>query len=159
MIPLIGTAPAPGAMPAPEPAGPPAPTRASDRSEAPAAADTRVTSLGTAAVEQAAETVAVPADPQPSLSPPDPDAPTGPPPAFEASLLDRQREAGITLPTDGPDPVLPFIPQGPSDKTDPPAPAAPYDVPPAAAERAESDVATVRRIETPYDTATVDVAR
>lgn len=34
-----------------------------------------------------------------------------------------------------------------------------YDVPPSAEQRAESGLATIRRIETPYDTATVDVSR
>ena len=34
-----------------------------------------------------------------------------------------------------------------------------YDVPPSAEQRAEREVATIRRIETPYDTATVDVSR
>lgn len=159
MIPLIGTAPAPGATPAPEPAGPPAPVRNDARAEAPAAPDTRLTAQGAKAPEQPDPSADLAADPRPSLSPPDPDAPTGPPPAFEASLLDRQREAGITQPADDADPVLPFVPQGPDSEAKTPGSGAAYDVPPAPVERTEADVATVRRIETPYDTATVDVAR
>ncbi|MEL6644720.1 MAG: hypothetical protein AAFQ79_12360 [Pseudomonadota bacterium] len=94
------------------------------------------------------------------LTPPDPDAPTGPPPAFEASVLDRQREAGLSPPDTEAEIDLPFIPPFKSTRA-PESEAAPnpYDVPPAPVERAEADVATVRRIEAPYDPATVDVAR
>lgn len=157
MIPLTGPAPTPFAAPTPETNVDAA--RPAERSEAPSAADTRITPLGVVAPEQPAETAAVPQDPRPDLSPPDPDAPTGPPPAFEASLLDRQREAGISTPPSEPDPVLPFIPTGSATPAEEPAAGDPYDVPPAPLERAESDLAAVRRIETPYDTATVDVAR
>lgn len=152
-----------------------------------------------------------------SLNPPDPDAPAGPPPAFEASILDRAREqlmappdlrtqapepapVAVSAPVEAPpppepvgeaerqiahlgtteeaaeaDPALavpgqdaaePRIPERPeprepeaSQPAKDPAPRSAYDVPPSAEQRAEREVATIRRIETPYDTATVDVSR
>lgn len=81
------------------------------------------------------------------LAPRDPDAPAGPPPAFEASILDRRREALVAPPD-----LL--APAPGKDEVD-----APYDVPPSRIERATETITTVRRIETPYDTATVDVSR
>lgn len=160
-----------------------------------------------------------------NLNPPDPNAPAGPPPAFEASILDRQREEALRPPDlreatiVGPDdpPAAPPPPvsseidvpraeavEGPRGLRDPgeevapeddtvpevvsAAPSAresdpgstpgatraepaaeapreaddgrrPYAVPPSAEQRAEREVATIRRLDTPYDTATVDVSR
>ena len=115
----------------------------------------------------------------------------GPPPAFEASILDQLREEARN-------PELPPEPEQTADvaailetpkqinqaaatptgaaegetevtglpglpETAEPAPRSEsesrYTVPPSAEVRAETEVATVRRIETPYDTATVDVSR
>ena len=122
-------------------------------------------------------------DPRPSLFAPDPNAPAGPPPSFEASILDRAREAALGA-LRLPDPLeaavaeptellarLAAAPEGstaaPTLAEDTPAPREatlsalrdPYAAPPSASERAETTVATLRRIETPYDSATVDVAR
>lgn len=106
-----------------------------------------------------ARTAALPDRDLPPLIPPDPQAPAGPPPAFEASILDRARQST----------AAPAAPDAEPAGQTPPAPAVPegretdgkpdYDVPPSAEQRAEVEVATVRRIETPYDTATVDVTR
>lgn len=114
---------------------------AAARGERASAADAVLTALAVDAPRQADRAAALPEEAAPSLLPPDPDAPTGPPPAFEASLLDRQRELGLT-----------FQPAEPSE-------TAPYDAPPTPIARAEGDVASLRRLETPYDTATVDVLR
>lgn len=65
------------------------------------------------------------------LIPPDPEAPAGPPPAFEATLLDQERAAF-------------------------PGSEDPYDVPPSADQKITT---SLQRLETPYDTATVDVSR
>lgn len=67
----------------------------------------------------------------PPLIPPNPEAPAGPPPAFEATLLDQARDAF-------------------------PGTEDPYEVPPSAGEKI---VTSLQRMETPYDTATVDVSR
>lgn len=101
---------------------------------------------------------------RPDFLPPDPDAPTGPPPAFEASLLDRERELGV-VPQAAPEPGnAPEVARAEPAVAEPrafgePAARDPYDAPPEPAARAEDGVATLRRLETPYDTATVDVAR
>ncbi len=119
----------------------------------------------------------VTSDPRPSFIAPDPNAPAGPPPSFEASILDRAREAAIgAAPLSAPfqvktaepgelvaslaTPAVAAPPQ-PAEAQDKAAPATrdPYAVPPTASERAEGNVATLRRLEMPYDTATVDVAR
>ena len=132
------------------------------------------------------------------LNPPDPDAPAGPPPAFEASILDRQREQALEFrapergepsfaasdapvagplaaelgveAVDGPGKPDSLIgaegverpeeddERGPREPARPES-RGPYDVPPSAEFRAEREIATIRRIETPYDTATVDVSR
>ena len=89
-------------------------------------------------------------DLQPSLLPSNPNAPAGPPPTFEASILDRAREALVTPPD---------LVQRTPEQSAPPEPSDPYEVPPSRAERAADDVTTLRRIETPYDTAKVDVSR
>ncbi len=149
-----------------------------------------------------------------NLNPPDPNAPAGPPPAFEASILDRQREQALEPPpppepepaspetrqpelrppappeavqdvaatadaesarrseeADAAEPEPPGAGAVPADRPSLPARAAEppeprpeprrsgYDVPPSAEYRAEREVATIRRIETPYDTATIDVSR
>lgn len=100
------------------------------------------------------------------LNPPDPDAPAGPPPAFEASILDRAREIALapppaTAPAEPPAPVVPVDglsrPAASSDADI--AVSNPYAAPPSAETRASEEVATLRRIETPYDTATVDMSR
>ncbi|MEM1066020.1 MAG: hypothetical protein AAGJ74_11010 [Pseudomonadota bacterium] len=112
---------------------------------------------------------------RPSFLPPNPDAPTGPPPAFEASLLDRERELGVgpqdVVETRAPETgtaalnpasepvVAPEADDGSGPIQSERSARALYDVPPEPAARAEDSVATLRRIETPYDTATVDVAR
>jgi hypothetical protein len=145
-----------------------------------------------------------------NLNPPDPKAPAGPPPAFEASILDRQREEALKPPQPdlaGP-PATSFAHpaaseakatsstaaetpaiadeevtmsgrEGPtaireplddkrigaaredpvSERRDAGSHRAAYDVPPSAEARAEQEVATIRRIETPYDIVTVDVSR
>jgi len=111
----------------------------------------------------------------PELVPPNPKAPAGPPPAFEASILDRARETAFTgqpeLPTVPTVPEAPDAPEdvqvadevqvadGDTDATPKAEEEVSYDVPPSRAERAAEQVTTVRRIETPYDTATVDVSR
>lgn len=69
------------------------------------------------------------------LIPPDPDPPVGPPPAFEATLLDQARDD---------------FPETGEENEDP------YDVPPSATEKMTT---SLQRIETPYDTATVDISR
>ena len=92
----------------------------------------------------------------PELLPPNPKAPAGPPPAFEASILDRARETAFTGQPDVT--ALPAAPEPVVDKA-PEAEDASYDAPPSRAERAEEQVTTLRRIETPYDTATIDVSR
>lgn len=96
---------------------------------------------------------------------PDPSAPAGPPPAFEASILDRAREAAQAGPVD----TAPAFEQAEATQAAPAAsdtsprpearPSDPYEVPPSASERAAEQVAALRRIEMPLDTATVDVAR
>jgi hypothetical protein len=91
-----------------------------------------------------------------NLNPPDPNAPAGPPPAFEASILDRAREQ-VSQPVKPSD--IQLEPATPRDLIATLREERPYDVPPAPDASAEAEVATVRRIETPYDTATVDVAR
>ena len=114
----------------------------------------------------------------------------GPPPAFEASILDQMRSEANSpdLPPEpaeltdlvealsAPDPLAPAKPtvEAAAEEVEEPvepvlggdseAPArsegeSRYTVPPSAEVRAETEVATVRRIETPYDTATVDVSR
>ena len=81
------------------------------------------------------------------LLPPDPNAPAGPPPSFEASILDRAREfPAAVVKEDAPEPVSV-------------SEAEPYQVPPSRSERAAEQITTLRRIETPYDTATIDVSR
>lgn len=118
-----------------------------------------------------------------SILPPDPDAPAGPPPAFEASILDRAREQASAPPPLYPEVPSPLEARAQASATTPganagvatadtgtapreeptrataEATARPYDVPPSAENRAERDVATLRRMETPYDTGTVDVSR
>ncbi len=107
----------------------------------------------------AARAAALPDRDLPPLIPPDPQAPAGPPPAFEASILDRARQNAASPAVQRAEPAG----QIPMDRAEPGDPAAdgppPYDVPPSAEQRAEVEVATVRRIETRYDTATVDVSR
>ena len=113
----------------------------------------------------------------PQLIPPDLSAPTGPPPAFDRSPLDAQRELRL-------DPATPADAPLSVDDAPTPPPAAPAeteladgggtsddtqntaerafaqaDVPPSADERAQTEFTSVRRMETPYDTATVDVTR
>ncbi|MEM0947408.1 MAG: hypothetical protein AAGK37_08390 [Pseudomonadota bacterium] len=99
----------------------------------------------------------------PPLIPPDPQAPAGPPPAFEASILDRARQdvSQLDAPrTEAAQPAPPSRDQGTApEPLAPEASAEAYSVPPSAELRAEVELATVRRIETPYDTATVDVSR
>lgn len=109
----------------------------------------------------------------PQLLPPDRSAPTGPPPAFDRSPLEAERELRIdpadtaigTPPADD----IPAPAVAPDDaaepvQTDAPEPEperelAQADVPPSADERAQTEFTSVRRMETPYDTATVDVTR
>ena len=113
----------------------------------------------------------------PPLLPPDRSAPTGPPPAFDRSPLDAERE--LRLGPDGTTGEPPPIeeastPARPAEAAAPesddlqggaeqPEPAgrelAQADVPPTADERAQTEFTSVRRMETPYDTATVDVTR
>ncbi|MEM9344100.1 MAG: hypothetical protein AAGA87_13740 [Pseudomonadota bacterium] len=116
----------------------------------------------------------------PDLLPPNPQAPAGPPPAFEASILDRAREVAFRgtgdvtsapeLPQPQPEPVQNTSGTAPEEDFElssqpvvapeaEPESELSYDVPPSRMERAEEQVTTLRRIETPYDTATVDVSR
>lgn len=97
--------------------------------------------------------------PEPAdLIPPDPNAPAGPPPAFEASILDRARQvalASLTAPVNDPasaDRAAPLADGAMPDQPDP------YTTPPSAEVRASLDVSMLRRFETPYDTTTVDVS-
>jgi hypothetical protein len=87
------------------------------------------------------------------LYPPDPDPPTGPPPAFDATPLDRAREAAFV--------VVNLIAEGEerdADTLGPGAPAAPEPEPDLLA-RAEAEVAEVRRIAQPEPERTIDVTR
>ncbi len=101
--------------------------------------------------------------PRADLLPPDPNAPTGPPPAFEASLLEQQRasfpaQSGEVKATPN---ALDAVDAEAKRATGavPPSTEVRAEVPPTPAEKAEATVAAVRRMETPYDSATVDVTR
>ncbi|MDU8945114.1 hypothetical protein [Ovoidimarina sediminis] len=136
----------------------------------PAAAETQRPALPPQAADRARQAVAEAPNPgaEPAVPPAvfsDPTAPAGPPPAFEASILDRARGAAQAVPVEaGPaEPVqqtddssaqAPVVSPRPEAR-----PADPYEVPPSASERAAEQVAALRRIEMPLDTATVDVAR
>ena len=107
---------------------------------------------------EAAETGAAPANDPYVAEDDDPHSPAGPPPAFDASVLDRTLEAQTALMQ---------VDRGLAEERADPAGAAidpvpardPYDVPPSKAERAMDDVGTLRRIEMPLDTATVNITR
>ena len=123
---------------------------------------------------------APPTEAGPQLLPPDRTAPTGPPPAFDRSPLDAERELGLNLletraealrspdatPT-GPQELSGAAPVSPDEAEPAQAEADPAngreltqaDVPPRADERAQTEFSSIRRMETPYDTATVDVTR
>lgn len=93
------------------------------------------------------------------------DAPTGPPPSFEESPLERQARVAF----DPPEPAFDLTPQvaDVEDGTDAKAEAdaetvkaeAPPDPPPTPTERAESSFAETKTLATPKEPATVDVAR
>ncbi len=122
-------------------------------------AETAATARAVDPPQGAARPVAVPNRDLPPLIPPDPQAPAGPPPAFEASILDRARQAPTDTAdaTSEPEPTEP--PMASEARLPDSAEAQGYEVPPSAEERTETEIATVRRMETPYDTATVDVSR
>ncbi len=94
----------------------------------------------------------------------DPNSPAGPPPAFEASVLDRTLEAqeaqvrseAVEAP---PEPGAERSDTSADTDAAPAEASDPYEVPPSKAERAMEDVGTLRRIEIPLDTATVDITR
>lgn len=113
----------------------------SARGETSVADGLAVTARAVEAPRQADRASALVPDLPSTLLPPNPDAPTGPPPAFEASLLDRQREEALS---------------GRADRA--PAPTV-YDAPPTAAVRAEAGLSALREIAVPYDTSTVDVLK
>lgn len=88
----------------------------------------------------------------PDLFPSDPEAPAGPPPAFDASPLERERDrardpATLTEASRRP----PEEEAVPPRRTDAPAPAA--------TDRVTADVTEVRRMNTPDIEPTVDVTR
>lgn len=110
-----------------------------------------------------------------NLNPPDPNAPAGPPPSFEASILDRAMEE-LKAPPPPPEPeldapaaiaVLEGDPEptaevdtiaGPADdEAGEAAGADPYAVPPTADVRAEREVTEIRNLETPTQPGSVDV--
>ncbi len=85
------------------------------------------------------------------IIPPDPEAPSGPPPAFEATPLERERERA-RAPAETTDAETPGLP--PDGEEDAPAPA-----PAAVSERAAADLAEVRRLSAPESAKSVDVTR
>jgi hypothetical protein len=104
--------------------------------------------------------------------PPDPDGPAGPPPAFKATPLERERErlaAGVDLiapPTETSDPEparaarLPEDPEAKADAGDGSEQSvAPADPDVRAIERLETDVAEVRRMAEPEPRRSLDVVR
>jgi hypothetical protein len=117
-----------------------------------------------------------------NLNPPDPNAPAGPPPSFEASILDRAMEE-LKAPPPPPEPNLDAVvaeaaPEFGADPTDEavsvdaiegPAQrdgddeagdakaADPYAVPPSADLRAEREVSEIRNLEQPAEPGSVDV--
>lgn len=105
-----------------------------------------------------------------TLLPPDPDAPAGPPPAFDATLLDRLREADFAAPQPiasppAAEPRAASPGDGPGDDAE--APPVPEDTtgarrpdPDAGLRaRAEAEVAEVRRMSAPDPARNLDVVR
>lgn len=110
-----------------------------------------------------------------NLNPPDPNAPAGPPPSFDASILDRAMEElkspppppepdrEIRLPDavttgDEVDVIDALVTVGGEEAAAEEVDAKdPYAVPPSAAVRAEREITEIRKIETPEQTGSVDL--
>lgn len=109
-----------------------------------------------------------------NLNPPDPNAPAGPPPSFDASILDRAMEELKSPPPPEPEQEI-RLPEAVTTGEDLEAIDAletvdgvdaeaeevdakdPYAVPPSAAVRVEREVTEIRQIETPDQTGSVDL--
>lgn len=91
------------------------------------------------------------------------DAPTGPPPSFEESPLERQARVIFDPPDTKPDPAFDFAPaakttEGESQPAEEqPRAEPPADPPPTPTERAEASFAETRTLSTAKEPATVDV--
>lgn len=85
------------------------------------------------------------------IIPPDPEAPSGPPPAFEATPLERERERA-RAPAGS---AVAETPEAPPDGMENPS----AQTPPAVTERAAADLAEVRRLSAPESAKRVDVTR
>lgn len=131
------------------------------------AASAGATSMPAVALTQPSGPAVRPLDEfRPPLIPPDPDAPAGPPPTFEASILDRLRErAKDPVPSiaraDASDAGFGArdLPEGPRGGGAA-AFRALYDVPPSPEARAEAEVSALRSLSaTPGDARRIDVSR
>lgn len=95
------------------------------------------------------------------------DTPTGPPPAFKESPLERQARVAFDPPSAEPDPQIPSapnaaaIPGGDGSKTGKKTEIvmveAPAEPPPTPSERAEASFAETRALSTPKEPTTIDV--
>jgi hypothetical protein len=89
--------------------------------------------------------------PQDTLLPPDPDAPAGPPPAFDASPLERARQEAFAPGFPEPKPPEPEAETAPPrDDTDPDDDLR---------EKAEAEIAEVRRMTAPEPERSLDMLR
>lgn len=93
--------------------------------------------------QKGAETSALAKELRRNLIPPDPNAPAGPRPSFEATILDRKMEE-LMAPPDLTETVQEGLPD-------------PYAVPPSAEVRAERDLTEIRRLDTSGQRPSVDV--
>lgn len=94
------------------------------------------------------------------------DAPTGPPPTFEESPLERQARVAFDPPEASIEPAFDLRPELNTEEVEGPAPDedvelktpdTPADPPPTPTERAEASFAETRTLSTPKETTTVDV--
>ena len=178
MIPQIGTVPSggPGLQNATNPGEARTPT---GRFEAPVVRSE--TALAVDPPQKAAEIPALTRELRRNLNPPDPNAPAGPSPSFEASILDRAMEE-LKSPPPPPDPELEAVvvdavalDESTNTQTDAEAEPAvivadapdtggsdtraadPYAVPPTADVRAEREVSEIRQIQTAPEPGSLDV--
>lgn len=95
----------------------------------------------------------------------DRDSPTGPPPAFEESPLERQARVALDPPDKPSESIMPSkaVPEKPNSKADETLLAAgqtkDVDPPPTPRERAEVSFAETRTLSEPREPATLDVSR
>ena len=99
----------------------------------------------------AAAALSYPRRPQDTLLPPDPDAPAGPPPAFDASPLERARQEAFAPMFREPEPPAPEAETAP-----PPDDMVPDD---DLREMAEAEIAELRRMTAPEPERSLDMLR